>query len=171
MYEGLWELSTPFPCDSFKQGFCHVEMRDGGDGEPRGLLCSSAVHRALPGQKDRKGHFLLYLKVSLSFPYAMKREQALFDIRVRREKDFLSSFCHKKKDGDIIRGKRMPFPDTSPWCSHSSLGSEDGDKTRGPKGLTSFRKQAVGMGEMQHVETMERKVLVEPRSTGRGASL
>lgn len=52
-----------------------------------------------------------------------------------------------------------------------SLGSEDRGEPSAPKGLTSFRKQAVGAEEMQQVETMERKVLVEPRSTGRGAWL
>lgn len=66
------------------------------------------------------------------------------------------------------------MPPTSPGAiERSSLGSprgrEDGDEAGGPKDLTSFRKQAVGAGEMQQVETMERKVLVEPRSTGRGA--
>lgn len=35
--------------------------------------------------------------------------------------------------------------------------------------LTSFRKQTVGDGDMQQVETMERKFLVEPKSTGKGA--
>lgn len=55
---------------------------------------------------------------------------------------------------------------------HFSSGRRHGaDEPGGPNGLTSFRKQAVGVGEMQQVETMERKVLVEPRSTGRGAWL
>lgn len=35
--------------------------------------------------------------------------------------------------------------------------------------LTSFRKQTVGAEDIQQVETMERKFLVEPRSTGKGA--
>lgn len=37
--------------------------------------------------------------------------------------------------------------------------------------LTSFKKQTVGDGDMQQVETMERKFLVEPKSTGKGAWL
>jgi len=108
--------------------------------------------------------FPFYLKVTFSFPYAVKREQARFDIRVRRERDFLSSFCHKKKIEVSSEGNasvsQPPLLRAPAWCSLSGL-----------KGLTSFRKQAVGVGEMQQVETMERKVLVEPRSTGRGAWL
>lgn len=107
-----------------------------------------------------------YLKLTFSFPYAEKREQIRFDVRVSRERVFLSSFCHKKRremssssQGQLAR------------CFPGSLGSEDGSEPSAPKALTSFRKQAVGAEEMQQVETMERKVLVEPRSTGRGAWL
>lgn len=66
-------------------------------------------------------------------------------------------------------GKRQPSPATSPCAAGTELAREAGDKPSAPKSLTSFRKQAVGVGEMQQVETMERKVLVEARSTGRGA--
>lgn len=40
-----------------------------------------------------------YLKVTLSFPYAEKWEQMRFDVRVSRERVFLSSFYHKKRMG------------------------------------------------------------------------
>lgn len=87
----------------------------------QGLLCTRAVHGAPPGIYTRiktcvsecclptaaernplpalgwRGHFLLYLKLTLSFPYAEKREQIWFDVRVSRERVFLSSFCHKKR--------------------------------------------------------------------------
>lgn len=45
-----------------------------------------------------------------------------------------------------------------------SLGTEDVDEPSGLTGLTYLRKQAVGMGKMQQMETIERKVMVEPRS-------
>lgn len=51
------------------------------------------------------------------------------------------------------------------------MGSEEGGEPSAPESLTSFKKQAVGAEEMQQVETMERKVLVESASTGRGAWL
>ena len=125
--------------------------------------------------RREKAIFPFYLKVSLSFPYAVKREQTRFDIRVRREMVFLSSFCRKKKMEVSSEGNaslsQPPLLGPSAQCSSSSLRSEDGTEPSGPKSLTSFRKQAVGAWEMQQVETMERKDLVEPRSTGRGAWL
>lgn len=58
-----------------------------------------------------KAASLLYLKATLSFPSAVKREQNRFDIRVRRERVFLSSFCHGRKvEASSVGNAHLSWP-------------------------------------------------------------
>lgn len=91
--------SAPVLCTEHLQGFtpelkliflnaaCQQDLSPGREELPPSLT-------PVPGWKS---HFPLYLKLTLSFPYTEKREQIRFDVRVSRERVFLSSFCHKKR--------------------------------------------------------------------------